>query len=323
MVSATSIESRDQEGLYPIRHVCAETGVNDVTLRAWERRYGLIRPQRTPKGHRLYSNEDIALIKRILELLEQGIPVSQVHRVLAEEPADLLSATPLAPEPMRSSDAPGVAPHTQDPLTQALYRAVANLDIVELERTYDRLVMRHGWDGLHEHAFLEVYQHLREEARHEPGGEARLAVFAAWATAAFADQLRSALRTCDGPFRPFLALGGGQQQVTALLLQLACARLGVGTLSIIDATTPEALDILVERQEAPAIVIHASTQLLRSPELSRVEAILGRPGVPCFLAGSAAPELARRHHGREIEILPDHPLHAANRLLEQVPGQAQ
>ncbi|MGM0552657.1 MAG: MerR family transcriptional regulator [Pseudomonadota bacterium] len=323
MASAPPIEPHDQEGLYPIRHVCAETGVNDVTLRAWERRYGLIRPQRTPKGHRLYSNEDIALIKRILELLEQDIPVSQVHRVLADEPAETRSPPPPVLEPMGSAGTPGIAPHTQDPLAQALYRAVANLDIAELERTYDRLVMRHGWDGLHEHAFLEVYQHLREEARHEPGGEARLAVFAAWATAAFAEQLRSALRTCDGPFRPFLALGGGQQQVTATLLQLACARLGVGTLSIIEATTPEALDILVERQGAPALVIHASTQLLRSPELSRVQTILGRPGVPCFLAGSAAPELARMHHGRKSEILPDHPLHAAARLLGQAPGQAR
>ena len=38
--------------LYPIREVSRLTGVNSVTLRAWERRYGLIRPQRTPKGHR-------------------------------------------------------------------------------------------------------------------------------------------------------------------------------------------------------------------------------------------------------------------------------
>src|SRR3546814_4637558 len=43
----------------PIREVTRQTGVNAVTLRAWERRYGLIVPQRTAKGHRLFSNEQI------------------------------------------------------------------------------------------------------------------------------------------------------------------------------------------------------------------------------------------------------------------------
>ena len=43
----------DQE-LFPIRTVSAETGVNPITLRAWERRYGLVNPRRTDTGHRLY-----------------------------------------------------------------------------------------------------------------------------------------------------------------------------------------------------------------------------------------------------------------------------
>ena len=64
--------------LYPIREVSRITGVNSVTLRAWERRYGLIRPQRTPKGHRLYAREDIERVERILQWLSRGVPVSQV-----------------------------------------------------------------------------------------------------------------------------------------------------------------------------------------------------------------------------------------------------
>ena len=42
-----------QAGYFPIRVVSQRTGVNSVTLRAWERRYGLLKPLRTPKGHRL------------------------------------------------------------------------------------------------------------------------------------------------------------------------------------------------------------------------------------------------------------------------------
>lgn len=47
------------EPLLPIREVARLTGVNPVTLRAWERRYGLVVPQRTGKGHRLYSEDQV------------------------------------------------------------------------------------------------------------------------------------------------------------------------------------------------------------------------------------------------------------------------
>lgn len=330
MASATHIELQDEEGLYPIRHVCAETGINDVTLRAWERRYGLIRPMRTPKGHRLYSLSDIARIKRIMELPEQGIPVSQVHRVLNDESAHS-TARAESPEAegtrtqatgereRRSSPGPGIAPHTTDPIAEALYASVANLDADQLDRIYTRLVMRHGWDGVHESAFPEVYRRLREESRHSAEGEVRLAIFAAWATAAFADQLRSATRACDEPSYPCLVLGGGHQQVGGMLLQLACARAAMKTLPLFDATSPEGLDTLIRRLRAPAMIIHGSSQLMRSPELPRVEAILKQAGPPCYLAGSAALELSQMEHGREIEVLPGPPLEAAARLSRHLP----
>ncbi|MDR5903211.1 MULTISPECIES: MerR family transcriptional regulator [Halomonas] len=81
--------------LYPIREVSRLTGVNSVTLRAWERRYALIKPRRTPKGHRLYAHEDIERIEEILQWLNRGVPVSQVRELL-DRPA---LAEPEAPLP--------------------------------------------------------------------------------------------------------------------------------------------------------------------------------------------------------------------------------
>ncbi|ARU87486.1 MerR family transcriptional regulator [Pseudomonas sp. M30-35] len=70
------------EGFRPIRDVARITGVNPVTLRAWERRYGLIVPQRTAKGHRLYSEQHIAQIQAILMWINRGVSVSQVKVLL-------------------------------------------------------------------------------------------------------------------------------------------------------------------------------------------------------------------------------------------------
>ncbi|WP_018936543.1 MerR family transcriptional regulator [Thioalkalivibrio sp. ALJ24] len=329
MANATENDAttHPQAGLYPIRHVCAETGINDVTLRAWERRYGLIRPMRTPKGHRLYSEEDIQRIQRIMELLDQGIPVSQVHRVLQREDEDATAEADDTPADDGSSPAPGrrpavsgpgVAPHTADPIANALCHAVDALDVEQLDRAYTRLVMRHGWEGVHERAFLEVYRQLREESRHTPEGEVRLAVFSAWATAALADQLRTALRACEGPAAPCLVLGGGHQQVGGMLLQVSCARRGLSTLPLFDATSAKALESLVQTRSARGVILHGSSQLLRSPELNQVEAILKSPGVPVYIAGSAAPKLAQVESQRPVEVLPGAPLEAADLLWQRL-----
>ena len=70
------------EARYPIRDVSLMTGVNPVTLRAWQRRYGLIKPARTESGHRLYSDDDIQRIQQILGWLERGVSIGQVKSLL-------------------------------------------------------------------------------------------------------------------------------------------------------------------------------------------------------------------------------------------------
>lgn len=80
-----------ERGGLPIREVTRLTGVHPVTLRAWERRYGLVVPQRTGKGHRLYSEEQVERIRRMLVWLERGVAISQV-RALLERPEETPAA---------------------------------------------------------------------------------------------------------------------------------------------------------------------------------------------------------------------------------------
>ncbi|WP_421333348.1 MerR family transcriptional regulator [Aeromonas sp. 603607] len=79
------------EGIYPIREVSRLTGINAVTLRAWQRRYGLVQPARTEKGHRLYSEQDIRQIGEILSWLERGVSIGQVKGLLSEPHAQPVS----------------------------------------------------------------------------------------------------------------------------------------------------------------------------------------------------------------------------------------
>lgn len=91
MAHASVIDPAD---LFPIREVARLTGVNPVTLRAWERRYGLIQPTRTESGHRLYSSTDIDTVHRILDWIERGVAVSKVGKILARDTLCSEHATP-------------------------------------------------------------------------------------------------------------------------------------------------------------------------------------------------------------------------------------
>ncbi len=72
---------------YPIRTVCALTGLNPITLRAWERRYGFIEPIRTPGGRRLYTQTDVDQINRTLSMLASGMPIGAAARAVRRSAA--------------------------------------------------------------------------------------------------------------------------------------------------------------------------------------------------------------------------------------------
>jgi len=67
------------EKLYTIGTVSKLTGVGAITLRAWERRYGLIQPIRKESGHRLYSRAHIDQVNRITALTQKGMRISQIR----------------------------------------------------------------------------------------------------------------------------------------------------------------------------------------------------------------------------------------------------
>ena len=78
----------DSAPMYNLKAVVTETGLKPDTLRAWERRYGLPEPHRTPSGHRLYSEYDIKILKWLIARQHEGLSISHAvsywHRLIEE-----------------------------------------------------------------------------------------------------------------------------------------------------------------------------------------------------------------------------------------------
>ena len=74
----------DTRGLYVISVAAELAGVHPQTLRIYERK-GLLSPERTSGRSRRYSDQDIALLRRIQELTNEGISLLGVQRILSLE----------------------------------------------------------------------------------------------------------------------------------------------------------------------------------------------------------------------------------------------
>ncbi|WP_445179742.1 MerR family transcriptional regulator [Pseudomonas sp. McL0111] len=141
----------EREDLFPIREVSRVTGVNPVTLRAWERRYGLIQPTRTESGHRLYSMTDIERVRNIVEWIDRGVAVSKIGKILAKT------------EPLKA-----LAHIISDDLVQADYRqwqhqvqsAVSAFDDVELDRVYGQIFSSYSLPVVFQDILLPLWRQL-------------------------------------------------------------------------------------------------------------------------------------------------------------------
>ncbi|MEB5479633.1 MerR family transcriptional regulator [Shouchella clausii] len=66
-----------KDGKYNIKAVSKKLGIHPGTLRAWERRYQAINPDRNESGHRLYTDEHIAVLRWLIEKVNEGFSIKQ------------------------------------------------------------------------------------------------------------------------------------------------------------------------------------------------------------------------------------------------------
>lgn len=98
-------ERGPEVGLYAISVVAQLVGTGQQNIRLYERR-GLLTPDRTAGGTRQYSEADLAVLRRISELLEEGLNLAGVAKVLELETANARLRAELKRARARVSAAP-------------------------------------------------------------------------------------------------------------------------------------------------------------------------------------------------------------------------
>ncbi|WHS61286.1 MerR family transcriptional regulator [Pseudomonas sp. G2-4] len=140
-----------REDLFPIREVARLTGVNPVTLRAWERRYGFIQPTRTESGHRLYSLSDIEKVRSILAWIERGVAVSKVGKILAKTESVQAVSALISSDLVRADYAEW---------QQQVAEAVRNFDDIELDRIYGQIFATYAVPIIFQDILMPLWRQL-------------------------------------------------------------------------------------------------------------------------------------------------------------------
>lgn len=125
---------------YAISEVSEKTGVNTVTLRAWQRRYGLLNPTRTEKGHRLYSDSDIEKIQAILVWLDKGVSIGKVKPLLEQSPSNVVSAEALE---ITSDVLNGIDGFSKDWLEKTVLQLLKEYPLSVLEKQFFSPIQQH------------------------------------------------------------------------------------------------------------------------------------------------------------------------------------
>lgn len=298
---------RDENGLYPIRTVSSLTGVNAVTLRAWERRYGLLRPQRTPKGHRLYSRLDIERIQRTLELLGRGLAISQIAPLL-----DPAQATPAGTATAEPDD-------IWERYRQRMLAAIEAFDEEALDAAYNDALSLYPAELLNRHLATPLLIQLGERWKERPAGIAEEHFFSVYLRNKIGARIHHLNSRGHGPRLLLACLPGEYHEIGLLLFALAAVSHGYRVL-LLGANLPfEQIPPVLARQPCAAVVLSSSSRLVRKGLFSSdLPPLLAAIEVPLLVGGSQS-ELAREEieAGGAVVAGEDHQaaLHILDRTL--------
>ncbi|MFK3969837.1 MerR family transcriptional regulator [Pseudomonas sp. NPDC087358] len=265
-----------EEGWLPIREIARLTGVNAVTLRAWERRYGLIVPHRTPKGHRLYSTAHVDRVLTILTWLNRGVAVSQVKQLIDDQQA---------PPPDMQSD--------WDQLRQTLQHAISTLAERRLDETLNQAMSLYPPRTLCEQLLLPLLAALEQRWQGQFGAQLERVFFYSWLRSKFGARLYHNNRQVSGaplllinqsdvPLEPHLWL-------TAWLVSSADCPVEVFDWPL----PPGELTLACEYLKPRAVLLYSSKSL----NLSQLPRLLNNIDCPKLIIGPTV-----RIHSAELSV---------------------
>jgi methanogenic corrinoid protein MtbC1 len=300
--------------MYTIKQTAAQTGLNVPTIRAWERRYGVVQPARTPAGYRLYDDTAIARLMAMRRLVEDNgwRPRQASGEVLAAgDDLVVLRAIGRPQEADVRGGGNGTAPARGSERRErtgesidAFLAATAVLDVPAMERVLDSAFA----DQRFEPAMRDVvFPALRGVGERWSAGEIDVAgEHAASETVRrrLAGFFQAAGRSIGGPAILVGLPPGSRHELGALAFAVAARRAGLDVVYLGADVPLESWLRAVRETGAPIVVLGVVTEADVASATVVAEGLrtLDRPP-ECFIGGALAGEVPVRPGFRRLPEL--------------------
>ena len=260
----------DSDGVLRIGELSKRSGVSPDLLRAWERRYGLLRPMRSAGGLRLYTPADVERVRVMRRHLADGLAASEAAALAARTGVDDEAALmALRPEAMREDLADALDRYDEP-------RAQAILDRLLAVATVDTLLGE------------VVLPYLRELGERWSRGEASVAQ-EHFASSIVRGRLLGLARGWGlglGPTAVLACLPGEQHDLGLIAFGLALRSRGWRIVYLGGDTPIETVGEVSRHVDPSLVVVTAVTSERVEPVVTQLRALAGRHRLA--LAGAAA-----------------------------------
>jgi DNA-binding transcriptional MerR regulator len=157
-------------------HIASEmSGVSEGLIRAWERRYGVLKPRRTSSGYRAYTGSDIEVLRRLKQLTAEGVSIAEAVKLLPQirrevkDDLDVREGTLKAPQAeqvgrWRDEVLAAAARLDQQALEQVLDEAMASLPPVPFFEEVLAPLQRELGERWHQGTLSIAEEHLVTQA---------------------------------------------------------------------------------------------------------------------------------------------------------------
>lgn len=310
-------KSQAQTGHFPIRVLSARTGVQPSTLRSWERRFGLLSPRRTPKGHRLYSDADATLVARVKELVSDGHSISKAARLVKNGHSSLYRD-----EDQATAEAER---HGQwGDFLAGLVRAVEGFSLQRLDAIYNEASSLYPLDMVTGRLIEPALQRFgrRWHATDIDAAEERF--FNAWLRNKLGSRLHHVSgRSSDGPVLLLACVSGHYHDLNLMLFALAALDRGFRVVNLGSDMPFGPLPEVVDRCNAVAVVLAAGRELDPQRTLAGVTTVTASVDCPVFIVGAISSVLRASLDARGALVLGEQSVPAATRVATCLAGRAR
>jgi len=270
----TDIIEHPGEKLYTIGTVSRLTGVGAITLRAWERRHGLIKPVRKESGHRLYTRQHIDQINRITTLTQQGIRISQIRPEMLE---------------MDSKSEGRGESNSWNKFLNSMIAGIIDFDEDRLEKIYNEVLSHYPIDTVTRNLLTPLLIELGLRWASDKGSVAEEHFFAFYLRNKIGARYHHRARGSNKGHRLLLAgLPGEHHEIGLLLFALTAHEAGYRVIPLGVNMPMAELGCVAQKKDCSAIILAGAIEPSEKTVSGELAKLVKTVHIPVFVGGLAS-----------------------------------